>query len=251
MTEERKTLLRAGFFLAALAVIAVGGNLWKSGLRVKHVEVEGTVNVSKNQVIQLADVVVGASMYDLDLTLVQQNVTSHYFIKSVVVERNLPGTIRISITERTPLAVLPGTILMYVDEDGVVLPPTNERVVYDLPVISGLPATDSLFPGRLVKSPDGREAIVLLWTLRHGNREMFHRLSEVRLRNGGDIVLYSSESGVPIIFGHGRVVDKLARLEAFWETEVALRGVRNLQYVDVRYEDQVIARWKGSAGVSS
>lgn len=250
MTEERKTLLRVGLVVVVVATLAIGGNLWKSGLRVKTVVVEGVVNVGRNQIIQLADVPIGTPLYDLDLTEVQRNVGSHHFIRRAVVERNLPGTIRISVTERTPLAIVPGPTLMYVDEDGVILPPTNVRAVYDLPVISGLSSSDSLLPGRTVVSADAREAVALLWTLRLGNREMFHRVSEVRLRNGGDMILYSAEWGVPILFGHGEIADKLARLESFWESEVALRGTQHLQYVDVRFEDQVIARWKGSAGAA-
>jgi cell division protein FtsQ len=243
-------MLKIVSFIFVLVILAVGGNLWKSGLRVKTISVDGVLNVEENQVIQLAGVTLGSSMYDLDLTRIQQNVTSHYFVKDVLVERNLPGTIRLSVTERTPLAIIPGRPMLYIDEEGIVLPPTNARAVYDLPIISGLQVVDTLRPGGHAPGEDTNEAIRLLWTLRHGNRQMFHRISEVHLRNGGDIVLFSSEWGVPIIFGHGRIADKLARLEVFWEEEVAQYGGHNLEYVDVRYDEQVIARWKKSAGVA-
>ena len=68
-------------------------------------------------------------------------------------------------------------------------------------------------------------------------------ISEVRLRNGGDIVLYAAEWGVPIIFGHGEIASKLVRLESFWNSVVRQQGVENLQYVDLRFDDQVVVRW--------
>ena len=250
MTDERRTILRVALFLSVIMIIGIGGNLWKSSLRVKTITVEGAQNIPVNQVIQLSGIEIGASMYDLDLTMIQRNVSSHYFVKQVIVERNLPGTVHLAVTERTPLAILPVEPMQYVDEEGVILPPTNARIVYDLPVISGMKAATRLLPGEKVAGNDIDEAVRLLWTVRHGNRDLFHRISEVRLRNGGDIVLYSAEWGVPIVFGQGHIADKLARLEAFWSEEVSLIGAQHLEYVDVRYEDQVIARWKRSAGVS-
>ncbi len=250
MTDERRTIIRILLVLLTFVLIAVVGNLWKSSLRVKTITVEGDQNVPANQIIQLSGVRAGTPMFDLDLTEIQRNVSSHYFIRGVVVERNLPGTVRITVTERTPLAIVPTEPMQYVDEEGVVLPPTNARIVYDLPVISGFASAATLEAGERASGNDIDEAVRLLWTIRQGNRDLFHRISEVRLRGEGDIVLYSSEWGVPIIFGHGRVADKVAQLEAFWNDEVALIGARHLEYVDVRYADQVIVRWKTSAGVS-
>jgi len=251
MTDDRRTIVKIVLFLTVVTIIGVGGNLWKSSLLVKTIDVVGVQNVPANQVIQLSGILVGLSMYDLNLTEIQRNVSSHYFVKRVLVERDLPGTVHLAVTERMPLAILSVDPMIYIDEEGVVLPPTNAKLVYDLPVISGVDKGEKLLPGERAAGADIDEAVRLLWTFRHGNRDMFHRISEVRLRNGGDIVLYSAEWGVPIVFGHGNIADKVARLEAFWSDEVALIGAQHLEYVDVRYEDQVIARWKRSAGVSS
>ncbi len=56
-------------------------------------------------------------------------------------------------------------------------------------------------------------------------------------------MLYSAEGGVPIIFGRGELPSKLVRLETFWNDIVRTRGPQNLQYVDLRYQDQIVARW--------
>jgi cell division septal protein FtsQ len=75
------------------------------------------------------------------------------------------------------------------------------------------------------------------------NRPLYHNISEIQVRNGGDIVFYSAEGGVPIIFGRGDLSGKLIRLEIFWNDIVRTRGVQYLQYVDLRYQDQIVARW--------
>jgi cell division septal protein FtsQ len=56
-------------------------------------------------------------------------------------------------------------------------------------------------------------------------------------------VLFAAEGGVPIIFGRGELASKIARLEVFWNDVARARGPQNLQYVDLRYQDQVVARW--------
>ena len=234
--------------VAALVVFAmalvVGGNLWESNLRVKRVTVAGAVNVEGNQIVQLAQIPAGMPLYEVDLTRVQRNVLSHYFIRRATVERDLTGGIKITVEERTPLAIVAGDPLSYLDERGMVLPSSISKAVYDLPVISGIPPEVKLTPGSAVKREDVQEALLLLSTLKEVDREMFHRISEARVRGSGDMVLTSAESGVPIIFGRGDIADKIARLEAFWALEVAERGTQQLEYIDLRYRGQVVARWR-------
>jgi len=125
----------------------------------------------------------------------------------------------------------------------VVLPHSISKNLFDLPVLTGLPDDASLTPGATLKNPDIQEALQILASSKLASKELYHLISEVRLRNGGDIVLYAAERGVPIIFGHGDIASKLVRLEAFWEQVVSERGPESLQYVDLRFDEQVVVRW--------
>jgi cell division protein FtsQ len=243
VSEERIRWAGVALLLAFVVLLVVGGNLWKSNLRVKRVTVAGAVNVEANQIIQLAEIPSGMPLYEVDLTRVQRNVQSHYFIRRATVERDLSGVIKITVEERTPLAVILGSPLWYVDDRGVILPSSISKAVYDLPVLAGLPAGTKFAPGAMITKDDAQEALLVLNVLKRVNREMFHRISEIRVRNGGDMVLTSAESGVPIIFGRGEIADKVARLEAFWASEVLERGTKDLEYIDLRYHDQVVVRW--------
>ncbi|MCU0454237.1 MAG: FtsQ-type POTRA domain-containing protein [Bacteroidetes bacterium] len=243
MSEERIRWTGVVALVGLVLLLVVGGNLWKSNLRVKRVAVAGAVNVETNQIIQLAEIPTGTPLYGVDLTRVQRNVQSHYFIRRATVERDLSGGIRITVEERTPLAVILGSPLWYVDDRGVVLPSSISKAVYDLPVLAGIPPGTRLAAGTAIEKDDVQEALLLLNVLKRVNREMFHRISEIRVRDGGDMVLTSAESGVPIIFGRGEIADKVARLEAFWASEVLERGTKDLEYIDLRYRDQVVVRW--------
>jgi cell division protein FtsQ len=234
---------------SALSLVAIticlifGANSWKSNLKIKQINIEGNRIVGANEIIQLAHVQIGTLLYNVNLTTIQQNIISHYYIKDAIVERNLPNSIQIQITERIPLALVNRTETTYLDEDGVVLPRSISHKILDLPMISGISTTGPLNFGSSLSQTDVREALQILSVMKRVYRTMYHNISEVQLRNGGDIVLYSTEGGVPIIFGHGELASKLVRLETFWNTIVRTRGPQHLQYVDLRYQDQIVARW--------
>jgi cell division protein FtsQ len=238
--------------LAMLLVLAVGlvvaANLWKSDLKVKRVMIEGNRIVETAEIIQLVNIKKNVQLEEIDLTAVRRSILSHYFIKDAIVERDLPATLKISVTERTPLAIINSDQIQYLAEDGVVLPHSMSKQLFDLPVLTGVPAGIALTPGTTIKDDDIREALRILTASKLVSKELYHLISEVRLRNGGDIVLYAAEWGVPIIFGRGEVVSKLVRLEAFWHDIVREQGSENLQYVDLRYDDQVVVRWNQKHG---
>ena len=233
------------FMLIAIAICLVfSANAWKSSLKIKQIKIDGNRIVGANEILQLTQVQMNTLLYKVDLTAVQRNVMSHHYIKDAIVERNLPNSIHIQVVERVPIAIVNRSETMYLDENGVVLPRSISHRLFDLPMISGISASEPMVLGSIINQPDVIEALQLLTTMKTVNRPMYHNISEVQVRNGGDIVVYSAEGGVPIIFGRDEMPNKLVRLETFWNTIVRTRGTQLLQYVDLRYQDQIVARWK-------
>ena len=243
MKASRK--LKFGFL--GLLVLALGlvvcANLWQSGLKVKRVTIEGNRIVETAEITQLIKVPKNTQLQEVDLMAVRRDILSHHFIKDAVVERDLPATLRVTIKERVPLVIINSAEIYYLDEDGVVLPHSISKQLIDLPVLTGISDNIALTPGTKISHPDIKEALNILTSSRLVSKDLYHVISEVRLRNGGDIVLYAAEWGVPIIFGRGEIASKLVRLESFWNTVVRERGAENLQYVDLRFDDQIVVRW--------
>jgi cell division protein FtsQ len=239
-----------GFITLLVVVVGliVSANLWKTSLRVQRVTVEGNRIVETAEIMQLVRIQKNTQLQDIDLTAVRKDILSHHFIKDAVVERDLPATLKITITERLPLAIVNSAEILYLDEDGVVLPHSISKQLFDLPVLSGISPEIALAPGGTINNPDVHEALQILATSKLVSKELYHLISEVRLRSGGDIVLYAAEWGVPIIFGRGDIANKLVRLEAFWNDIVREKGSQRLQYVDLRFDDQVVVRWNQKEG---
>lgn len=236
--------------LVMLIGLVVLANFWKSGLKVSRVTLEGNRIVEASELFQLAGVQRGARMYDVDLKAIQRNLLSQCYVKEAIVERNLPSTIQLTVVERTPIALVNMTDFEYLDEDGVILPHSISKELFDLPVLSGLKLGQSISFGTKVHDASALEALQVLRGARLVNTELYHLISEIQIQDDHNMVFYTAEGGVPIFFGNGNVADKLVRLDAFWNQVIRERGLQNLQYVDLRYDDQVVVRWSNSVNKS-
>lgn len=242
--ERVKPVLLFALLAAAFAGAAVGANVWKGGLKVGGVRVEGTRVLAEEEILRLAGVKGGEDLFAVDLFAVRDRVRANMYVQEVSVKRDVPDRIVIRVTERTPAALLAGEPALYLDREGIVLPPARSRSLFDLPVISGAGAGARLAPGSPARHPAVAEALDILATAERIGDDAYRRISEVRLDGERDIILYTAESGVPVVFGRGDVAVKLAKFEAFWREVVRPVGAFALEYVDLRYRDQVVVRWK-------
>jgi cell division protein FtsQ len=242
-----KRITMSVVLMVVLGILIVGGMVgaqsWKQDLRASHVRVQGNRVVPASTIIELAGIPRGAKLFDLDLTSIHQRVRKNPFVKDVAVQRNLPDGVDIQIVEREPIAVVSAGRLFYIDADGVVLPSVQTEAVFDLPVLTGDLPTQECVPGKSITRSGVREALRLLTTAESLSEGLPRRISEIHIREDGDLIVYTAEFGVPVIFGQGDLAPKLVKLEAFWKEIVSNRGSPELSSLDVRFQDRVIARW--------
>jgi cell division protein FtsQ len=112
-------------------------------------------------------------------------------VKSVSVERSWPGTVRIRIVERTPLAVLPGAggTTAVVDSSGRVLADRQVPGLVRIDAVAPAPA-----PGQQVGA-DGKAALAVAAALPDDARG---RVSSISHDPDG-LVLHLRDKGAPIV----------------------------------------------------
>ena len=172
-------------FIFALA--AWFGTLqWKEHLTVSGIIVDGDRILTKDEVVKLARISLKTRMYDIDLLSVQKNIQKNHFVKSVAVTRDAPSTVRISLEERSPIALLsfPGkSELLYIDEEGYILPHVATQAIFDLPIISGADSAAVVSVGQRTPHADVLAALEALKLAQHVSSEPFHMISEVKIRS--------------------------------------------------------------------
>jgi cell division protein FtsQ len=229
--------------LITMVFLGFVANRWRHTFGVEQIDVEGNRIVSSSEIRRLASVPDSASLYDLDLRLMRERILQQPFIKEVFIRRETSAGLKIKVSERTPVAMLNNTNLVYLDEEGYVLPNTFSKKVFDLPVISGIAPPIDASPGQKIESADIKIAMEIISVAKEINEELYHLISEINLNNGKDILIYSTEWGVPIIFGRGEAQRKLTYLNAFLKQYEVDRGIDNITYIDVRFDRRVVVRW--------
>lgn len=111
--------------LAVLLLLAlVAGSVWvvlfSSYLTARGVEVTGTRTLRDARIERAADVPTGTPLARLDLDAIRNRVESLAAVRRASVSRSWPHTVHVSVTERTPIAVIDeGNGLKALDTEGV------------------------------------------------------------------------------------------------------------------------------------
>jgi cell division protein FtsQ len=223
--------------------IFVFSHEWKKSLKLRHVEVEGLHALSVQEITALTRVPMGTPLFDVDLAGAQQRIAANPFVKFASVTRQYPDLLSISIQEREPIATVNGGQVWYIDASGVLMPFRQSALKLDLPIISGVSGVQNAKAGEVVADKEIAAALEILHEARAIDSSLYHFISEINMNHGGDITLFSVDAGAPIIFGRGDALRKLYLLQAFWQNVVKVQGPEKLQSIDLRFEDQVVAKW--------
>jgi cell division protein FtsQ len=197
----------------------------------RSVAIEGIRYLKPETVMQAINVDTLRSVWD-DTDSLASRVERLPQVSSIEIERRLPGTLVLKITENLPVALAPSPRgLEAVDSSGVVLPIDPTQQAIDLPVAA----------------QRDKAILTLLASIRGGNPMLFQRVSEIA-RDGKDAVVMQLSaldgmSGYSNLRVRAPVGVSVSRLSDIFPVESDLARRRaNVAELDLRYRDQVIAR---------
>lgn len=245
--KRRSVVLMLFLLIASITSLAVVAGDWRETIAGVQLVVKGTRMASPQDIEALANVPDTATLASIDLMAIKKRVETNPFVREAVVKREPPEKLEIEIVERSPLAVLLNIHARdwLLDEDGYVIPMVEMGVVHDLPVVTGGNFTRELLPGIRITDERLLHALTMLKISRNINAELFDLISEINIDQKKDLILYTIESAVPVIVGSSVDAErKLRSFHAFWNTVAMQHDVRGIEYVDLRYRDEVVVRWK-------
>ena len=224
---------------AGVAVLIVAASPWWAPMllrrldffRVRRVEIDGARYVSPDEIVSRLRIDTTASLFD-DVGPLEKRVRQHPSVRDVRIERKLPGTLLVRITENLPVAfVQAASGLVAVDATGRSLPIDPATADVDLPVLA---VRDTL-------------TLRVLGEVRDQLPALFARIGEVRRLPHGDsfyLLFRLTESPTNLahdVLASGDVgADRLSDIIPV-EQDLARRKLRVTE-LDLRFRDQVIAR---------
>jgi hypothetical protein len=196
--QVRATRLRLGGIGLGMTLATLAGFfiIWRAGswtldrmiydnpaFAVERIDVKTDGVISAEQVRRWSGVKTGQNLLALDLARVKRDLEMAAPIRSAAVERVMPHTLKLCVTERVPVAQIsvlrlkPGGTtepsLVYLDRDGFVLIPLAAaqralaaRTNDVLPAICGL-SLGEVMPGKKIDSAQVRGALQLIDAFRH------------------------------------------------------------------------------------
>ncbi len=223
-------LLRNAALLAILAALALWGwqHVQSSRFAVRSIEVEGAVHTPRASIAGVTQRYVGLNLFHIDIARVQRDLGTRGWVSRVDIEKKLPDTLRIKITERKPVALVRRNgELLYVDEEGVAFAAVSPRVGDDdLPLIM-----DAAGP-ELVRS------VSLLRELRAKDKELYSRVSEIWPIPPRGFALYDRDLGAVV---YANAEDLSAKYRSLYAVLQAERNPK-IEYADLRFADRVIVK---------
>lgn len=228
-----------------------------STFAIQEVQVQTDGVIAPEQLRRWAGVKPGQNLIGLDLAAIKRNLELVPEIESVSLDRVLPRTLKIEVTERRPIAQVNvpelntnGGIMVLVfqlDAHGYVMEPLDPRartislaeINEQLPVITGLNLFQ-LLPGHRVESPQAQAALQLLAAFAHSPMTGlvdFRRLDV----SSPEVIVATTEQGGEITFGLDHLDQQLRRWREVYD--LGQRYGKAIASADFAVANNVPVRW--------
>ncbi|MGO8837476.1 MAG: cell division protein FtsQ/DivIB [Limisphaerales bacterium] len=236
-----------------------------SAFAIQHVEVKTDGRIAPDQLRRWSGVKLGDNLIALDLTSVKRNLELVSTIGSVSVERVLPRTLKINVTERDPVAQvnIPRasatdgiTVTVFqLDADGCVIQPLDPRLCMvplaqvneQLPVITGLNVYQ-LQPGHRVESPQVQAALGLIGAFDHSPMAGLVDLRRIDVSAPG-VVVVTTDQGGEITFGLDHLEQQLRRWREIYDWGQRLN--KTVSSLNLAVSNNVPVRWMEAVAAPS
>jgi cell division protein FtsQ len=275
--QVRATRTRLAFMAISVPVVTLFGLylLWRTGewaldkfvyenpeFAIQQVDLQTDGVITPDQLRSWCGVKPGANLIALDLASVKRNLEFWPVIDSVSVERVLPRTLKIRVTERKPLAQVNMTrvngangvaiSVFQLDADGVVMQPLDSRSHViplsqmkngGLPVVMGLNISQ-LQPGHCISLPQAQAALQLISVFGRSPMAGLVDLRRIDVSAPGVVVVTTGQGG-EITFGLQNMKQQLGRWRAIYDLAQSRNKV--IVSLDLAVANNVPLRWTEAA----
>ena len=269
--QVRATRLRLALILLMVPAGTMLGLylLWRAGewtldkfvyenptFAIQSIEVQTDGVIAPEQLRRWTNVKPGANLIALDLASVKRNLELVPLIDEVSVERVLPRTLKIRVTEREPVAQVNvptataggiAATVFQLDLNGYVMKPLDPRLCLiplsqmsaQLPVVTGMNVYQ-LQPGHRIESPQAQAALQLIGAFAHSPMAGLVDLRRVDVSQPGVVVATTGQGG-EITFGLGNLEQQLGRWRKIYD--LGMSKNKMIASLDLAVANNVPVRW--------
>ncbi|MDD2400607.1 MAG: FtsQ-type POTRA domain-containing protein [Clostridia bacterium] len=224
-----------GIFLLVCVLFSLYFFINSALFNLKSVKIDGCCIATHEEVLKLSGLTLGTNLFKIDLQELNDKVKMHPIIKSLIVRREYPNILNITVTERSPVALIVGDGAYFaVDIEGICIRKVQNLQELNFPVISGVVVGGKEQKPGMDLSTSGLEAAL----------ELIHCMDKVFLANIAEIEASSAYSltiktiqGVEIRFGEPTELErKFKIIEELLVKNGEIINNQTVEYIDLRYK---------------
>ena len=226
-----------------LVTLLGGGLLWflrdHSAFHVTTVRVYGAERVPQQELIALAQIPRGTSLFRISVERVRTRIMQHPWIREALVRRLYPNELEVIVYERRPSAILESGGASIIDSEGYVLGQATPAEFASLPRLVARPS-QAAASGARIAEPGVRAGLRLL---AQAHDSAFFRnavISHIDIMSP-ERFLVQTQRGKFIVgadlAGSGEKLDFFPAID-----EVLRARARRVEYIDVSVENQIVVK---------
>ncbi len=223
--------------LGAAGLYHYGEHSWRFRVESSdNIEVTGTYNVTKAQIMEVMGADIGRNIFFIPLTQQKAQLEQIPWVESASVMRFVPNRLAVQIRERTPVAFARVGPRMFLIDAGGTLMELTAKHKYSFPVILGMNPGEPL----LTRAPRMKAYMDLVQQLDTGGGHYSQDLSEVDISDLDDLKVRVNDPAGDVLVHLGSS-DYLQRYKIYVSHAQAWRQqFQKLESVDLRYDNQII-----------
>lgn len=240
----RYTLTGLGIVSISLTSIMIYKELLRlPWLQVKKIQVEGCVNHTPAEILDIADIQPQVNLLSLNLKQICKQLESSPWIEKAQVKRTFPDQLYISIFERKPVALINLNQLHLVDHKGAIFKKVDHQEGQGLPIVTGID-WESLMKHKQKYTLLINEALSLLSLFKQKGLDKSY-ISEINVNPSLGLTVYTTNNTLQIVMGFAPFQKKCNRLYVIMED----LNKKNLtaQKIDLNYQHKAFVKIKESS----
>lgn len=204
---------------------------------ITEIKVENASKISENTYITISEIQIGENIFKVNKSRVISLIKHEPYVDEVEVTRNFPGTILLTVKERSPEYLIEKEgMYIYIDKNGYALETSSEKL--DLPILKGiitdlntLTMGDRLYETDLSKFND---LIKIIDGIKNNNIE--EKLSSIDISNNDNYILKFEEENKKVCIGDTtNLSTKMLWIKYFMNERKDDSGIIHLERKDVYF----------------
>ena len=239
MKNRTRWLLLAAAACAVTSVAAGAPSMLRrmDSFKVQQVEIRGTKYLAAYDALVQTGITRTSNVFE-EFDPWRARLLRHPMVLDAQIERQLPNTIKVAITEAEPVALVRTPELQPVDARARALPIDPASIDLDLPVLVR-PATPNA--AGFFQDAGTRETIAVLTALQHQDARLFSWISEAApAANRGVLLRLRQPAGAQALVSADPRAMRLRELEVALSDLSARGELSRLKSIDARFRDQIV-----------